>query len=433
MPRTLSVRRLLATLLFCGLAAPAAAADFEVWLVDQSNTAGTAHGGAIYIYDGADVMGDAAAAPAERIDLGAATSALCMATTGALPVRPHMIFFNGTGSHAVLAFVASGHVVFFEAASRKPVACLRSSPGVAEARQAHAAVPTRDDKAVLIANQNGKLLERISTDYAAGEFVLEPAATLNLATCTTPAGAACQAPGVRPDNAPICAFVASDNGPAFVTLRGGGLLVVNHQATPMEIVGEYTTASIGPNGCGAVEAQGSVYLNAGGGTASNLYEFAVYRLPMTGYARTNPANSPAATVVYQDRTAEPRDAHGPVATKGERFVWMFDRAANVAEVFDAASGLRVNTVGLLSNDSADPTPDLAVIAPSGNRMFVSLRGPVPLSGDPHASTGSTPGLAVVQVSEDGRNGSVKAVAPISNVDAAGVERADAHGIALRRK
>ena len=75
--------------------------------------------------------------------------------TGANSVRPHMIFFNSTGTHAVRSFVASGHVVFFDA---------------------------------------------------------EP----------------CQAAGVRPDNAPICPFVASDNGPAFVTLRGGGLFVVDH-------------------------------------------------------------------------------------------------------------------------------------------------------------------------------------------------------------
>jgi hypothetical protein len=122
-----------------------------------------------------------------------------------------------------------------------------------------------------------------------------------------------------------------------------------------------------------------------------------------------------------------------VATKGERYVWVFDRAANVAEVFAGATGARVNTVNLLSNDSADPTPDLAVIAPSGNRIFVSLRGPLPLSGDPHAATGTTPGLGVMQVLHNGWTGVMKAIAPISNVDAGGVERADAHGIALRRK
>ncbi len=120
---------------------------------------------------------------------------------------------------------------------------------------------------------------------------------------------------MRPDNAPICAFVASDNGPAFVTLRGGGLFVVDHTATPMGIVGEYDLSAIGPNGCGAVEANGRVFLNAGGGTATNLDEFTVYRLPMTGYSAANAPNTPARELLFQD-LAEHRDAHGPVATKG---------------------------------------------------------------------------------------------------------------------
>jgi hypothetical protein len=103
----------------------------------------------------------------------------------------------------------AGHVVSFDAAARTPVACLRSSSGAGGARQAHAAVPTRDDGAVLVANQNGKLLERISTDYATNTFVLDAAATLDLATCTTPNGLPCQFEALRPGNAPICAFVAS--------------------------------------------------------------------------------------------------------------------------------------------------------------------------------------------------------------------------------
>jgi len=406
--------------------------DFEVWLVDQSNSPGQTYGGKISIFDGEDLSGSSAstATPIAAIDLAAETAALCMAQTGANPVRPHMVFFNSTHSHAVLAFVASGHVVFFNAALRTPVACLRASVGSGGARQAHAAFPAPDDSVVLVANQNGKLLERIHTNYAAESFAFEPAATLNLASCVTPNGFACQDPALRPDNAPICPFVPSGNDATFVSLRGGGLFVVDHKATPMAIVGEYTASQIEGNGCGFLQAKGRVFLNAGGGTPSNLDEFAVFRLPSSGYSAANPPNTPARELLFQD-DSEHRDAHGSVATSHQRYVWMFDRAGNVAEVFDTESGARVNTVALASNHSADPTPDLAVLSPSGSRIFVSVRGPVPLSGDPHASTGLTPGLAVIQVTAGGRDGFVKAIARISNVDAAGVERADAHGIALR--
>ena len=438
-PQTLSLTRVRTALLALAIVtwpAGAIAADvdqaFEVWLVDQSNSPGKTYGGKIFIYDGNDISGASAssALPGATIDLGGDTASLCLAQTGANPVRPHMVFFNSTHSHAVLAFVASGHVVFFNAAARTPVACLRTSPGAGGARQAHAAFPTPDDAMVLVANQNGKLVERIATNYAVESFVHEPAATLNLATCTTPNAFACQDPVLRPDNAPICPFVPSDNGFAFISLRGGGLFVLDHRSTPMAIVGEYTASQIGGNGCGFAEAKGRVVMNAGGATAANLDEFAAFRLPMTGYSPANPPDTPARELLFKDDSTH-RDAHGTVATKGERYVWMFDRAGNVAEVFDGVSGARINTVNLVSDGSLDPTPDLAVMSPDGSRIFVSLRGPVPLSGDPHASTGSTPGLGVIQVTAGGSDGFVKAIARISNTDAAGVERADAHGIALR--
>ena len=77
-----------------------------------------------------------------------------------------------------------------------------------------------------LANQNGKLYERINTDYASNSFALDPAATIDLATCTTPNGEPCQSPALRPDNAPICPIIDSSSVLNFVTLRGGGLFVI---------------------------------------------------------------------------------------------------------------------------------------------------------------------------------------------------------------
>src|ERR671912_553594 len=91
-----SCRFVLASALVLAAMQPAAAqpADgFEVWLVDQSNSPGKTFGGAIAIFDGDDISGRPAARalPVERIDLGGDTATLCMAETGASPVRPHML------------------------------------------------------------------------------------------------------------------------------------------------------------------------------------------------------------------------------------------------------------------------------------------------------------------------------------------------------
>jgi hypothetical protein len=426
---------LLATALVAGPVRASHSPDYEVWLVDQSNSAGVDHGGTVYVYDGRDLARpDAGAArPTSVIDLGAETTALCVAATGVAPARPHMIFFNSRHTHSVLSFVASGHVVLFDAPSRRPVACLRMSAGAGGARQAHAAFPAADDSYILVANQNGKLLERIDTDYAAGSFVHNPAATLDLAACTTPNGHPCEAPGVRPDNAPICPIISSSARRAFVTLRGGGLLVVDPRTTPMTILGEYDAATVHPNGCGGAEAGPWMYLNSGGGTGANLSEFDVYRFPLRGFSPSNPPNVPAPAVVFSDDATPDRDSHGMAVTLNGLFLWVADRAANVAEVFFAPTGRHLHTIDLVGPASDDPTPDLVDVSPDRRFLFVSLRGPVPLSGDPHASTGTTPGLGIIRLGAAGSTGALTAVVRISNIGPDGVERADAHGVRVRLK
>jgi hypothetical protein len=64
---------------------------------------------------------------------------------------------------------------------------------------------------------------------------------------------------------------------------------------------------------------------------------------------------------------------------------------------------------------------------------MSLRGPNPLTADPHVSTGSTPGIGVIKVQEDGRGGTFEALAPVTNVDQNGVEGADVHALTIRLK
>jgi hypothetical protein len=406
---------------------------YEVWVVDQSDSPGHEYGGLIHVYPDS-VLGDSAApVPRLRVDLGAATADLCLQRTGAPPVRPHMVRFNAAETHAIIAFVGSGHVAFLDAVNGAPVDCVRATRS-ATGQQAHAAYPTPDGRFVLVANQNGKRLERITVDYDSGAFAFDSAAMLDLATCTTPAGNPCESTATRPDNAPVCPFM-SDGGLAFVTLRGGGMLVVDVRDTPMRIVAEYDSAHVKGNGCGGVEVSGQMYVNAGGRPGKlahmQLYGFDVYRFPLDSLddrAGPLPVNVPAPGVIWS--TTGAHDSHGMVATPNGRYLWVLDRHADRAEIFDTKSGDHIGGVSLNGELTADAAPDIAAVAPSGDRVFVALRGPTPLSGDPHNATGTTPGLGVIEVLDEGRSGRLTRIIRMSNMRA-GVEHADPHSVAVR--
>lgn len=426
---TVRLLAVLALVLVLGAAAVARAnrghGGHEVWAVDQSNTNGTQSGGTLYVYDERRLKDP------ERIDLGAATEALCLERTGSAPVRPHMLLFSPRHSHAILSFVASGHVVFFDARERTPVACIDVGA------QAHAAVPAPDGSYVIVADQNGKRVHRIATDYRAGRFTLEPAATIDLAAGTTPSGAPRQDPALRPDTAPICPIVESSSRLTFVTLRGGGLFVLDSRSTPLRIVAEYDRETIHGNGCGGIQTRDKLYLDSGGGTAANMDEFDVYAFDLDDFRSASDRlvcvppgpNLPAPKLVVSQDDRMHADAHG-VALVGHH-LWVADRVGNRVVSIDTRSDRVVSEFSLPGPLSDDPSPDLLDPSPSGDRVYVSLRGSLPLSGDPHASTGSTPGVGVIEVRHGGRTGVLKSIARVANVDATGIDRADVHALRVR--
>lgn len=411
-----------------------AEAKHEIWAIDQSNSPGVSHGGTLYIYDGDDLERghQAASAVPEKIDLAGAAAALCFQKTGANPVRPHMIAMNASNTHAIISFVASGHVLIMNGATRAPIDCIRTSVGAGGARQVHFAIPSPDESYIAVANQNGKLYERIDTDYSTNTFVLNNAARIDLANCVTPNGVACQLAGVRPDNAPICPLVESTSQFTFVTLRGGGLFVVDTKSTPMRIVAEYDNSTVRPNGCLGIQLGSKMYVDSGGGTPTQLFGGHLYVFPVSGFSPLNPPNVPAPTVIFSTN-ADESDAHGATLTKHGKHLWIADRGRNLVWVIDTDTDTIAGIVPLEGPVSSDPTPDLLVASPNGSHIFMSLRGPNPLTADPHVSTGTTPGVGVIKVLNDGQNGFFEAVAPVSNIDAGGVERADVHAITLRLK
>jgi len=405
--QSLCVAALLAS---SAVAAPAAQA-YEVWITDQSDT-GKESGGFLHIFDGAKLAANPASAkPLQTIDLSGEINKFCEDATKKAVRRPHMLFFNAAQDHVILSFL-SGHVLFMDAATKKPEACLSMG------KNAHAAWPTPDQKMAITANIAEKKFIRIWTDYAAHKYSFDPEKdVLNLAALEN---------GERPDTSPICPITESSSQYAFVTLRGGGLLVLDVTATPLKAVATLDNNQIHPAGCGGIQAGGTMYVNSGGGWPIAPLSYDIYALDIS--------NLPKAITVklVSQRDDQFADSHG-MASVG-RYVWGADRAGNNVEIIDTVSNLSVGAIDLETSVNADPAPDLMDTAPDGQYVFVSLRGPSPLTGndkDAHNAMGTIPGVGVIHVEEGGRVGHYKGQATVTNLKD-GKETADVHGIAVRK-
>jgi hypothetical protein len=101
------------------------------------------------------------------------------------------------------------------------------------------------------------------------------------------------------------------------------------------------------------------------------------------------------------------DSHGAIATSGERFLWVVERFGNNMTIVDTRNNLVVDHFSLVGAVSNDPAPDLLDISPDGKFIFMSLRGPNPLTGNNPAfnnSVGSTPGVGIMRVQQGGTRG-----------------------------
>jgi DNA-binding beta-propeller fold protein YncE len=356
-----------------------------LWVVDQANVANG--GDILYVY-----TPGAWAEARELIHLSERATGV-----GDGPgMRPHLLTFNGSQSHALLANVASGHVYVIRSSDRTIVASI----DVGE--QAHGAVASPDGRWILVANQNGKRLARIRADFANEQFVYEPAADLDLQALEDDG---------HPDNAPICPVMyVGTGGKAYVTVRGGGLYVVDTLATPMAVTREYSKEQVGPSGCGGLAGgDDRVYINSGSATGGNLYAFDAATDELVASIATTPHGT---------------DAHG-MALVGGRYLWIANRGDGDNIVIVDSSTFAV--VGTVADVGA--APDLMELSPGGDVPFITLRGPRALTGGPSA-IGTTPGVAILSVENDGASGRRMAFIPIGSQDDG--SHADPHALAVRR-
>jgi hypothetical protein len=410
---TVSQRRsiCLAAILTVSIAVVPATHAYEVWVTDQSDT-GKESGGYLHIFDGAKLAADPAGAkPTQTIDLAGEIGKFCEDATKKAVRRPHMVFFNAAQDHVIISFL-SGHVLFMDAATKKPDACLSMG------KNAHAAWPTPNQKMAITANIADKKFIRIWTDYAGHKFSFDPDKdVLNLDSFEG---------GEQPDTAPICPITESTSRYAFITLRGGGLLVVDVTVTPMKVVATLDNNQIHPAGCGGIESGGTMFINSGGGWPVAPLSYDVYALDISNLPKS------ISVKLVSQRNDQFADSHG-MASVG-RYVWNADRAGNNVEIIDTLSNLSVGVIDLTTSANADPAPDLMDVAPDGQYVFVTLRGQSPLTGndkDAHNAKGTIPGVGVIHVDAEGRVGHYKGQTAITNMKE-GKETADAHGIAVRK-
>lgn len=412
------------------------------------------------------------------------------ATNGSNPQRSvHMSFWNSDGSAILLAnlhgklleridIVRNNEGQIVDAIYNKS-----ASLGVAKAME------IGDTAKVYLGKnaQNHNLIGKVTGNYNPSALAdVTPSGECKENGCTAGQNGAV---GGRPNNLIICPIVSSLDH-AYITLAGGGLLVANTKTTPMTIVGEYDSQVVNGAGCGGVEVDGKIWLNAGvsasaaGATQST---FSLYTIDDRGFSDVpNEPNIPAPVVVHKhlNNTATNghsageaenttgqlpgvttrHDNHGMAATISDAYVHNGDRIQNVIQVFDAKTLERTeydltsadgkgNGVGgcaaaSVSDDpnlpTNDPAPDLMEASPDGKYLFLALRGPIPVSVG-HSSQGSCPGVGVVELTENGASGRLVSVLSSSNVvdtaiatmagghDYQGREHSDVHGVAIRQK
>jgi hypothetical protein len=368
---------------------------YEVWAVDQSGTEDDGTGGRLYIWDGEDIfLDDAKKAKPEIIDLAkAAKDANCDA-----PIKPHMILSNHTtpkASHVILANVGSGNTFFIDIASRDIVGCVSTIGGFNGAggtTNSHASVASPDNSIVIVANIGAKdksgFLHKIQTNYTSNDYKLVE--TLALDQFTNELGTAVARP--------ICHEFTSDSKFAYITLAGGGLLVVDVGSAdgtiPMTVVKVYDKDTVPGIGCGVARLPFNRIMTNGESGAKGGDDF------LYTFDTSKAAEGVFPNPVQIELPGE--DTHGAVTCidqKGDIFAITSMRVSNDVNFVDLQTNKVVATQSMATSFSPDPKPDVADIV--GNKMFIALRGAKPLSAiGSLESADRTPGVAVLTISDD---------------------------------
>ncbi len=380
--------------------------SYELWVVDQAETTATG-GGTLYIYKGADLKGPAPA-PAYTVNLGEAA----LGVGDGVGKHGHSIAFNPAMTHAVISYVDSGHVQVLRASDRKIVASIKVTGSAAGPAAPHASAVTPAGDAIIVANQGGKRLQRISADFKNEVYKLDSAADLDLSLLED---------ADHPGNLPVIPVFTPDGRYVYVPMRGGGSYVIDYQATPMKTIATLGKSAIGPQSCCATFVKDTVWTTAQGGATTTTTSFNLYQV-------TGLPDKPVAKKILS-RTGNV-ESHSVILVG--QYLWLADRFANTLDIVDQAGDAR--TMSLASGPLAgrDPAPDIMALSPDESIVFVALRGKTPVTSNIKGldnAVGDVGGFAILTVKDSGRDATVTSVVALPL--AAGASVVDPHGLRLR--
>ncbi|MDA0269997.1 MAG: hypothetical protein O2919_03110 [Chloroflexi bacterium] len=286
---------------------------------------------------------------------------------------PHMIDFDSDWNYAFVAGTAGGVTIVIDANRREVVAALQTGGG------SRMAAVTPDDDAVWVAAIGARQLVQIPLDLKAENPVFQIGATISVETLLTE-----QTDYEWPSFSPVCHQYNDDGTEAWITLgpgiAQGGLFVFDTETH--NIVHAYDPAEVRANfGVAFSDNDRQVLANWSG-----VFGAAAEGNDQEGTWYTFDARSKE---LLGTESSQGIDAHGLRLNPRKGVYWQVNRGSNDGIIIDEDS---LEVVGTFP---AGDSPDILDFSPDGKLAYITQRGPVPRSGDPHVATGSNPGVIVV--------------------------------------
>lgn len=344
------------------------------------------------------------------------------------PTVPHMIDFDSRYRYAFVAATSGASTIVIDARLKEIVAVLPTGAG------SHMAAVTPDDSSVWTAAIGARQMVEVALDLEARNPTFAVGRVLSVPELLAPVEDAnpdwrpFPTPDPEPESftyasyAPVCHQYSPDATEAWITLgpgwAQGGLFVLNLQEG--QVIAAWNPAEVHPN-CGISVTEHRAVANWSGAVvpgADTAGEWYVIDRASQALLQTHSAARGAVAGL---------DAHGLRLAPDGAHYWQVNRASDDALVIDASSIDRDTLEAHELTDVGD-APDIIDFAPDGSLVYISQRGPNPRSGAPHAATGSTPGVRVLDAATFETVGLIQ---PPIVLDSGGEISNDIHGVGVR--